>query len=197
MIRASSDHSCFIRYFVLHPILRASSDTSYFIRCKRSGRVLLWRVFHIVLHVHVVYSVLNSITLLNPWLWYVVWRKFGAVNICSAPCCDLVYCLELGYNITEWLDRRLVKYIHNLLHTNNTTLQSIVNSKIWLCPNAVLSENYKYLCYKYKLGHMDWNMSITQILKYVKLSPSETQLLVCNTIYDFCQVRERVTHCDN
>ena len=33
---------------------------------------------------------------------------------------------HLDYNIMERLDRRLVKYIYNLLHTNNSTVQSIV-----------------------------------------------------------------------
>ena len=51
----------------------------------------------------------------------------------------------LDYNIMERLDRRLVKYIYNLLHTNNSTVQSIVNIKLLLYPNSVLSENYKYL----------------------------------------------------
>ena len=50
---------------------------------------------------------------------------------------------HLDYNIMERLDRRLVKYIYNLLHTNNSTVLSIVNSKLLLYPNSVLSENYK------------------------------------------------------
>ena len=57
---------------------------------------------------------------------------------------------HLDYKIMERLDHRLVKFIYNLLHTNNSTVQSIVNSKLWLYPNSVLSENYKYLISKYK-----------------------------------------------
>ena len=59
---------------------------------------------------------------------------------------------HLDYNIMERLDRRLVKYIYNLLHTNNSTVQSIVNSKLLLYPNSVLSENYKYIMSKYKIS---------------------------------------------
>ena len=65
----------------------------------------------------------------------------------------VIYCLpnttntyiisHLDYNIMERLDRRLVKYIYNLLHTNDSSVQSIVNSKLLLYPNSVLSENYK------------------------------------------------------
>ena len=64
----------------------------------------------------------------------------------------------------ERLDRRLVKYIYNLLHTNNSTVQSIVNSKLLLYPNSVLSENYKYLMSKYKISHLDWNRSLLHVL---------------------------------
>ena len=61
----------------------------------------------------------------------------------------------------ETLDRRLVKYIYNnLLHTNNSTVQSIVNSKLLLYLNSVLSENYKYIMSKYKISHLDWNLSL-------------------------------------
>ena len=55
---------------------------------------------------------------------------------------------NLDYNIMERLDRRLVKFIfYNLLHTNYSTVQSIVNSKLLLYPKSVLSENFKYLIY--------------------------------------------------
>ena len=37
---------------------------------------------------------------------------------------------HLDYNIMERLDRRLVKFTDNLLHTNSSTVQSIVNSKL-------------------------------------------------------------------
>ena len=48
---------------------------------------------------------------------------------------------NLDYNIMERLDRRLVKFIYNLLHTNYSTVQSIINSKLLLYPNSVLSKN--------------------------------------------------------
>ena len=40
----------------------------------------------------------------------------------------------------ERLDRRLVRVIYKLLHTNNSTVQLIVNSKLLLYPNSVLSD---------------------------------------------------------
>ena len=56
---------------------------------------------------------------------------------------------NLDYNIMERLHRILVKIMYNLLHTNNSTVQSIINSKWLLYPNSVLSENYKCLMFLY------------------------------------------------
>ena len=77
---------------------------------------------------------------------------------------------HLDYNIMERLDRRLLKFIYNLLHTNNYTVQSIVhvNSKLLLYPSSVLSGNYKYIMFKYKLGHHDWNLSLIHMLNKIK-----------------------------
>ena len=66
---------------------------------------------------------------------------------------------------------RLVKYIYNLLHTNNSTVQSIVNSKLLLYPNSVLSENYKYLMSKYKISHLDLNLSLLYVLNKIEVPP--------------------------
>ena len=71
---------------------------------------------------------------------------------------------HLDYNIMERLDRILVKFIYNLLHTINSTVQSIVNSKLLLNPNSVLGENYKYIMSKYKMSHLDWNRSLLHVL---------------------------------
>ena len=58
---------------------------------------------------------------------------------------------DLDYNIMERLDRRLAKFIYNSLHSNNSTVQSTVNSKLLLYPYSELSENDKYLMSKYKI----------------------------------------------
>ena len=71
----------------------------------------------------------------------------------------------------ERLDRRLVKFIYNLLHSNNSTVQSIVNSKLLLYPNSVLSENYKYIMSKYKISRLDWNLSLLHVLNKIKVPP--------------------------
>ena len=78
---------------------------------------------------------------------------------------------HVDYNIMERLDRRLVKFIYNILHTNNSPVQSIVNSKLLLYPNSVLSENYIYLLSKYKISHLDWNLSLLHVLNKIEVPP--------------------------
>ena len=84
---------------------------------------------------------------------------------------------NLDYNIMKRLDRRLVKFIYNLLLTNNSTVQSIINSKLLLYPNSVLSENYKYIMSKYKFNHLDWNMSLIHVLNNHRISMLAATLL--------------------
>ena len=104
---------------------------------------------------------------------------------------------HLDYNIMERLDRRLVKYIYNLLHANNSTVQSIVNSKLLLYPNSVLSENFKYLMSKYKISHLDWNLSLLHVLNKIEVPPlSVHELSVCNTVRELCQLRDNLYSCD-
>ena len=57
---------------------------------------------------------------------YTAWRKCMRVIFClpNTTHTDSIY--HLDYNIMERLDRRLVKFIYNLLHRNNSTVQSIV-----------------------------------------------------------------------
>ena len=96
----------------------------------------------------------------------------------------------------ERLDHRL-KFIYNLLHTNNSTVQSIVNSKLLLYPNSVLSENYTYLMSKYKLSHLDWNMSLIHVLNKIKVPPQSVyESSVCNTLRELCQLRDNLCSCD-
>ena len=76
---------------------------------------------------------------------YTAWRKCMRVIFCRLNTTHNYIISNLYYDIVERLHRRLVKFIYNLLHTNNVIGQSIVNRKLFLYPNSVLSENYKYL----------------------------------------------------
>ena len=73
------------------------------------------------------------------------------------------------------------------MHTNNSTVQSIVNNELLLYPNSVLSENYKYLMSKYKISHLDWNLSLLHVLNKIEVLPplSVYELSVCNTVREY------------
>ena len=90
---------------------------------------------------------------------------------------------HLYYYIRVRLDHRLVKFIYTILHTNNSTVQSIVNSKLLLYPNSVLSGNYKYIMSKYKISHLDWNMSLLYILSVYSLFSDRVGFPLHNTSF--------------
>ena len=80
------------------------------------------------------------------------------------------------------------------MHTNKSTDHSIVNSKLLLYPNSVLSENYKYKMSKYKLNDLDCPIHVLNKIKVPPLSVYE--LYVCNTVRELCQLRENLYSCD-
>ena len=78
---------------------------------------------------------------------------------------------NLDYNIMERIDHKIAKFIYNLLHTNNSTVQSIVNSGLLLYPKSVLSENYTYLMFQYKRSQLYWNIKSHTHIENIKVAP--------------------------
>ena len=57
----------------------------------------------------------------------------------------------------------------------------------------MLSENYKYLMSKYKISHIDWNLSLLHVLNKIEVPPmSVYELSVCNTVCELCQLRDNL-----
>ena len=81
--------------------------------------------FMVLSHVTLVENIVDDI--------YIAWRKVIRVIFKIPNVTHNYIVFNLCYSITDGLDRRLVKYIHSLSHTNNTTEQSIVNSKLLIC----------------------------------------------------------------
>ena len=134
----------------------------------------------------IIYKILISETKL---LVSLHWIYYKAQTTCYSIFC-LAYMLIISltlYDIySDYVDYGPVKFIYTILQTNNSTVQSIVNSKLLLYPNSVMSENYKYLMSKYKLSHLDWNLSLLDVLNKIKVSPlSVYELSVCNTVREF------------
>ena len=77
---------------------------------------------------------------------YVAWRKVS-IRIFRVPYRthnEIV--IKLGGDIVSWLDRRIAKFSFNY---DNHVVQNITKFKLG-CPRSTLTENYKYLLYKYK-----------------------------------------------
>ena len=61
----------------------------------------------------------------------------------------------------------------------------------------MLSENYKYLISKYKISHLDWNLSLLHVLNKTEVPPlSVYELSACNTMRELCQLRDNLYSCD-
>ena len=97
---------------------------------------------------------------------------------------------KLGNNLVWRLDGRLDKYIYNLMHSDNITVQCIVKCKLNLCPYSVLSENYRYLCFKYKLGYLYWCIELRTLLIKITEYQNEENILVCNIIHELLEIRD-------
>ena len=61
----------------------------------------------------------------------------------------------------------------------------------------MLSENYKYLMSKYKISHLDLNLSLLHVLNKIDVPPlSEHEFFVCITVRELCQLRDNLYSCD-
>ena len=90
---------------------------------------------------------------------------------------------NLGGCIIERLDRRLTKYIYNILKGDNNVIKTIVHSKLDMSPKSIIAENYKYISYKYKLSHTDWTESFNYVINNITVPPDPKSIIaLCNTI---------------
>ncbi len=103
---------------------------------------------------------------------------------------------KLGGCIITRLERRLCKFIYNLIHCDNVTVRQIAKYKLNLCPRSTISQNYRYLCFKYKLCHLDWCNNLKPLLSKIVRVYSDEELVVCNTIYELCELRDGVRQCN-
>ena len=76
---------------------------------------------------------------------YVAWRK-SIRRVFRLPSQTYNYIVSnLGGCIVECQDRRLTKYIYNILHGDNNVIKTIVHSKLYMSPKSIIAENYKYI----------------------------------------------------
>ena len=66
------------------------------------------------------------------------------VSMCNYIVCGIVESVNL------LLDRRIAKFIFNVINSNNRTMASLINTFL-TCESSVFADNYKYLMYKYNI----------------------------------------------
>ena len=93
------------------------------------------------------------------------------------------------------------------MHTNNSTVQLLVNSKLLLYPHSVLSENYTYQMSKWPwcsassvvimVSKWPWleYESHTCIIYNLSLPMNEDEWYVCNNVRVLCQLRDTLYSC--
>ena len=101
---------------------------------------------------------------------------------------------NLGNCIIGRLDRKLCKYIYNLLHCENITVQQIMKCKL-LSSTSIFADNYRYLCNKYNIAHSDWYRDMPFITNMICTEYTNHQYDISKTVIELCELRDDVAHC--
>ena len=126
---------------------------------------------------------------------YVSWRKIIRHIFHLHPWTHNYIVANLGNCVIERLDRRICKFIYKLLHSENVFVQQVTRHKLF-SPTSILAENYRYLCYKYKIAHEDWYSNMNFVIKKICMTYTNHQYAFCNTVLELCNIRDGVSFCE-
>ena len=125
---------------------------------------------------------------------HISWRKIIRYIFRLSPRTHNYIVSDLGNCIIGRLYRRLCKYIYNLLHCENITVQQIVKCKL-LSPTSIFADNYRYLCNKYNISHSDWYRDMPFITNMICTEYTNHQYDIFKTVTELCELRDGVAHC--
>ena len=126
---------------------------------------------------------------------YVSWRKIIRHIYRLSPKTHNYIVSNIGNCIIVRLDRRLCKFIFNLMHNENSVVRQVTTYKL-LCPRSTIADNYKYLCCKYRIAHADWHNNVNFLMKKICVEYTNHDYSVCNTVRELCDIRDGVKQCD-
>ena len=113
---------------------------------------------------------------------YISWRKIIRYIFRLPPRTHNYIVNQLGDNVTHRLDRRLCKYIHNMMHSSNVTVRQIIRQK-FVSPTSTIADNYRYLFSKYNIAHEDWYRDVNHVIKcMVRTEYTNYEYVMSNTI---------------
>ena len=127
---------------------------------------------------------------------YVSWRKIIR-HIFRLPQRTHNFIVSnIGNCVIVRLDRRLCKFIYNLLHNDNLVVKQITEYKM-LSPRSTLADNYRYLCGKYKYSYNDWySKDVNSMLNKICVEYTNHDYAICQTVLELCNMRDGVSHCE-
>ena len=97
---------------------------------------------------------------------YVAWRKV-ILKIFKLPMRTRNYIVcGIVESVNIILDRRIAKYIFNVINSYNITVTSLINTFL-NCENSVSAENYRYIMYKYNIPSTLWRSDFKTLISNI------------------------------
>ena len=126
---------------------------------------------------------------------YVAWRKVIR-KIFKLPMRTHNYIVcGIVESVNTILDRRIAKYILNVINSDNTTLTSLINSFL-NCESSIFAENYRYIMYKYNIPSTLWRRDFKTLILNISYTDdiNDWQRINISTIQELCKMRDGILY---
>ena len=96
------------------------------------------------------------------------------------------------------LDRRIAKYIFNVINSYNITVTSFINTFL-NCESSVFAENYRYIMiflYKYNIISTMWQRDFKTLILNISYTDdiNDWQRINISTIQELCKMRDGISY---
>ena len=126
---------------------------------------------------------------------YVAWRKVIR-KIFKLPMRTHNYIVcGIVESVNLILDRRIAKYIFNVINSDNTTLTSLINTFL-NCESSVFAENYRYIMYKYNIPSTLWRSDFKTFISNISYIDdiNDWQRINISTLQELCKMRDGILY---
>ena len=90
------------------------------------------------------------------------------------------------------LDRRIAKYIFNVINSNTITVTSLINTFL-NCESSVFAEIYRYIMYKYNIPSTLWRSDFKTFISYID-DINDGQRINISTLQELCNMRDGILY---
>ena len=126
---------------------------------------------------------------------YVAWRKVIR-KIFKLPMRTHNYIVcGIVESVNIILDRRIAKYIFNVINSNNITVTSLINTFL-NCESSVFAENYRYIMYKYNIPSTLWRSDFKTFISNISYIDdiNDRQRINISTLQELCKMRDGILY---